>query len=210
VTTRFNVLPAIFLAICLHLSAATTTIGSVVSQGDLRIDSRTVKESGTVFDGSLIETGHGAVSSAAVRLNGNSTLTLYADSRGTFYGDHLILIQGEAKVAAASPFRTEVTGLKVLAAEPYTTGLISVGLDGKVNIEAETGSFSVAKDDGQFLARVTSREPLALYRQANGEWQAGYGSRGEFGRDDRRCYLDDRDDHDDRECDRHHHRHPSK
>jgi len=204
--TRSATAVAIILAISSQVSAGTASIGSVISQGDLRIDNHSVSISGTVFDGSLIETGHGAISSANVRLDGNYKVTLYGDSRGAFYRDRLTLFYGEVKVAASERFRTEVTGLIIVATEPDTTGYISVGRDGVVNISAEAGSFRVAKDGGQFVAQVNAREPMAFHPQANGSWRQGAGSEENFGGDYPRCYVDD----DDRDCDRRHHRHRSK
>jgi hypothetical protein len=140
-----------------------------------------------------------------VRLDGNVRLTLFGDSSGTLFRDHFVLLRGEVEVAVTAPFRTEVTGLIVSASEPHTTGLISIEQDGVVNVSAQAGSFQVAKTGGSLLARVSPQKPLALSRTSDGEWRAGNGSNGDFGRDHHHCYVED----DDRDCDHHHHHHPS-
>jgi hypothetical protein len=193
------------LSVRSFLSAGTTSIGSVVSQGDLRIDDHPVAISGTIFNGSVIETGTGTLSSADVRLHGNVKLTFSGDSRVTLYSDHLVLLRGEAEVDAPGSFRTEVTGLTVSTSDSHTSGTILLGRDGVVNVSALTGSFRVAKAGGLVLAQVTSQKPLALSPAAGGEWRVGNGPEGDFGRDHFRCYVDD----DDRDC-RHHHHHASK
>jgi hypothetical protein len=189
------------------LSAATGSIGSAISHGDLRIDNYPVKVSGTIFDGSDVETGMGSISSADVRLNGNSTLTLYSDSRGQFYRDRFVLLRGQVEVAAPSAFHTEATGLVISANEPQTNGLISLGTDGVVHVSAQAGAFRVDNSSGSVLARVSAQNPLSFARQEDGTWQTRSGSNWDFDRDRDRCYVGDRDD---RDCDHHHHHHPSK
>ncbi len=194
------------LSISSILSAGTTSIGSVISYGDLQIDNHPVRTSGTIFDGSVIETGSSAISSVDVRLNGNARLTLHSDSRGTIYRDHLVLLRGEAELDAPPSFRTEVTGLTISSSEPRTSGLISIGRDGVVNVSVQAGSFRVSKDSGLFLAQVSSQKALALSPAASGEWRVGNGWGEGFEGDHDHCYHDD----DDRDCDHHHHHHPSK
>ncbi len=188
------------------LQAGTASIGSVISQGDLQIDSNPVRTSGTVFDGSVVETGHGAISSADVRLNNNIRLTLHSDSRGALYRDHFVLLHGEAEMAATCSFRTEVTGLAISPAEPRASGLISIGQSGVVTVSVQAGSFRVSKDSGLFLAQVNSQKPLALFPGAGGEWRVGDGRVEDSDRGRHNCYGDD----DDRDCDHHHHHHPSR
>ena len=194
------------LSISSFLSAGTASIGSVISYGDLQIDNHPVRTSGTIFDGSVIETGSSAISSVDVRLNGNVRLTLHSGSRGTLYSDHLVLFHGEAELDAPPSFRTEVTGLTISSSEPRTSGLISIGRDGVVNVSVQAGGFRVSKDSGLFLAQVSSQKPLALSPAASGEWRVGNGWGEGFDGDHDHCYHDD----DDRDCDHHHHHHPSK
>ncbi len=189
------------------LSAGTASIGSVISQGDLQIDNHPVRTSGTIFDGSLVETGNGVISSANVRLNNNVRVTLYSDSRGTLYHDHLVLLHGVAQVAATASFRTEVTGLSISSSEPRSNGLISIGRDGVVTVSAQTGDFRVSKNGGPFLTQVSSQKPLAFSPSAGGEWRVGDGRVEGLDRGHHNCYLGDDDD---RDCDYHHHHHPSK
>jgi hypothetical protein len=199
------VLPAIFLMS--ELSAGTLSIGSVVSHGDLRIDHRPITVSGTVFPGSEVETGSGVSSSADVRLDSGARLTLYDESRGIFYRDHFVLLRGDVSMLTSSSFSTEAHGLTISPVKQPTTGRISIGRDGVVNVSAETGSFRVAKDGGIVLALVTSQEPLSFSPASAGQWQTARGVNEISLRDPYRCYVDAADD---RDCEHHHHLHPSK
>lgn len=190
-----------------RLFAATQSVGSVVAEGDLWIDNRPVTVSGTVFDGSMLQTGRGPVASADVRFGDDSRLTLRGDTRGTFYRGRLVLHQGEVEVAAPATFRTEVSGLAIHAAEPHSAGIISVRPDGTVDIAAESGSFQVADGAGHLVAEVNAHEPAALYPRAGGGWLVNRGSAKGTRDADHRCYVDDDDD---RDCDRRHHHHRSR
>jgi hypothetical protein len=198
---------AVLLSASVVLSAGTAPIGSVVSQGDLQIDNYPAQSGATIFDGSVVETGNGSISSADVRRGGNIRLTLRSDSRGTFYRDHLVLLHGGVEVAATDSFRTEASALTISSSSPHADGLVSVGRDGTVIVSAQEGAFRVGKEAGPELARVSSQKPLSFSPTAGGEWRAGEGGPQDSYRDHWNCYAFHDDD---RDCDRHHHRHPSK
>src|SRR5271166_248756 len=99
---------AVMLCVGSCLAARTVAIGSVVAQGELQIDGHPVQGSGTVFDGTMVETGSESQSSADLRLSNGIRITLHNNSSGTLYRDHIVLVRGEADMAAPDSFRVEV------------------------------------------------------------------------------------------------------
>ena len=205
--TRIFLLVTVALSASFGIGAESPTIGSVVSHGDLAIDNHPAQVSGTVFDGSLVETGHGEQSTADVRLANGAKLTLYGDSRGSLYRDHLVLLSGQVQMAGSTSFRTEVSGLVIASAAAGSRGVVSVGPRGSINVFVETGAFRVTKDGGDFLTQIGPNKQIAFSHSDDGKWWSGGDVGSDFDRDHHHCYVDADDD---RDCERHHHHHPSK
>jgi hypothetical protein len=197
------------LSMSLGITAESLSIGSVISQGDLKIDNHSAQVSGTIFDGSVVETGHGERSSADVRLANGAKLTLYGDSRGALYRDHFVLLSGQVQLAASTSFRTEVSGLVIASTGAGSRGVVSVGPNGSINVFVETGAFQVTKNGGDFLTQIGPNKQMAFSRSEDGRWRldgdAGHDFDGD--RDHHHCYVDAGDD---RDCEHHHHHHPSR
>jgi len=142
--------------------AATPSIGTVTARGETRIDDYQVKGSGTVFDGSLIETGQSAQSVADVRLAGGSVVTLYIGTRGNVYHDHFVLQQGKVEVTSPGSYRVEVNGLVVTPAGSNSDGIVSIEPGNTVNVVAQTEALKVSGDEGTLIAQVHPGNPLAF------------------------------------------------
>jgi len=182
-----------------YLWASAVSLGSVVAQGQLRIDGHTVQGSGTVFDGTMVETGSESQSTADLRLSNGTRITLHNNSYGALYQDHFVLLRGEANMVTPSSFRVEVSGLVIKSSEPATSESIAIGPEGAVSVLARTGQLQIVGDNGQVLAQIRPQEkPLAFTRTEDRGWQIGKGSSRHSGDGD---HDGDGDDHD------HHHRH---
>src|SRR5579863_5215792 len=94
-------------ALCVgsYAMAASPSIGSVTSRGELKIDNYAVNGSGTVFDGSVIETGQSAMSIADLRLGNDAVVSLSVDSRGTLHRNSFELQRGMVELSSTSSFR---------------------------------------------------------------------------------------------------------
>lgn len=196
-----------------YLVAGTISIGSVASQGELQVDNYPINVTGTVFEGSQIETGSSAQSDAEVRLANGVKLTLYRDSRGTLYRDHFVLQRGAVDVAGSSAFHTEISGLVITPSASHGRGLISLGSEGAVDVLTRAGDLEVTRNGGEVLALVHSQKSLAFARSDDGSWRTGNTSPDDFRDSHHHCYVDgDGDnDRDDRDCGgHHHHHHPSR
>ncbi len=180
------------------VKAGTTSIGSVVAQGQLRIDGHPIQGSGTVFDGTRVETGSESQSTADLRLSNGTKITLHNNSCGTLYGDHFVLVRGEAEMTATGSFRAEVSGLLIQPSEPRTSELISIGPGGDVRVLARTGQLQIVGDHGQVLAQMHTQEPRSFIRTGDRDWQIGEADSRGFGDGGGDGGGDDHD---------HHHRH---
>jgi len=185
-------------------AAETDSIGSVVVQGDLWMDGHPVQGSGTVFDGTWLETGSEPKTISELRLNNGTKITLHRSSSGTVYRGHFVLVRGEAEAAATGSYRVEIGGLAIKPSEPRTSETIAIAPGGDVSVMAQTGQIQIAGTHGQVLAQIRPQESQAFTRNSGGDWQIGAASRhaGDHGHDG------DKDGHDGDDWDhdhRHHH-----
>jgi len=140
--------------------AATPSIGTVTARGETQIDRYPVKGSGTVFDGSVVETGQTAQSVADLRLSDGSVITLYVGSRGIVYRDHFVLQQGRAQVSASNSYRVEVTGLLVTPSGNNGNEVVSIEPGNAVDVVAQTEGVVVTGPTGSLIAQLHPGDAL--------------------------------------------------
>jgi hypothetical protein len=153
---------AILVCLLSYAEAGTVSIGTVSARGDMRVDSNTVKGNATLFDGSVVETGQ---ATADLRMNKGAQITMSTSSRGTLYGDHLVLQQGESELAASNSFQLQANGLRVIANEPNSRAVVSMKPGNTVEVASLTGSFGVTSEHGVLLANVRPGHSLSFAMQ---------------------------------------------
>ena len=84
-----------------------------MTRGAFRLNRATLINNATLFEGATIETG-AAVS--RLDLVSGTRLELGADSRGRFFGDHLVLERGQSAIQKAQGFRVVAGGMTI---RPY-------------------------------------------------------------------------------------------
>ncbi len=142
-----------------YASAGTDSIGTANARGDMRVDSYMVKGNATLFNGSVVETGQ---ATANLQMNKGAEIIMATSSRGTLYGDHLVLQQGKSDFKASHTFRLEANGLSVVPNEPNSRGLVSLREGNTVEVAALTGGFGVTNDHGVLLAIVHPGRSLSF------------------------------------------------
>ncbi len=177
-------------ALCLssYALAASPSIGSVTARGETKIDSYEVRGSGTVFDGSVVETGQSISSGADLRLPGNAEITLGRDSRGTFYRDHIVLERGKAELGITNSFRVQANGLVVEPAEAHASGVVSISPANSVTVEAKNGTLEIRDSSGATVARVRPGQPLT-FSTVNDKPSAEFSAMGTISSAKGRFYL---------------------
>jgi hypothetical protein len=154
---------AILLCTLSYAAAGTVSIGTASARGEMRVDNYSVNGNATLFDGSVVETGK---ATADLRLNKGTEITMSTGSRGTLYGDHLVLQQGESEVAASTPFQLEANGLRVIPNDPNSRGVVSLKPGNTVEVASLNGSFGVTNGHGILLANVRPGRVVSFAMQA--------------------------------------------
>ncbi|MDP8989494.1 MAG: hypothetical protein M3N41_05355, partial [Acidobacteriota bacterium] len=146
-----------FLATVLPAIIAGTpgaAIGVVISDGNFQMNNAPSTGSATVLDGSSVVAGPTSVS---IRLSGGERAIFGADSRGTVFGDHLVLNQGSARIAgySASANTLQIRAVGHASAEVFLMGKV-------VQVAALTGNVHVFSGGGVNVANLVPGHPLNI------------------------------------------------
>jgi hypothetical protein len=181
-------------ALCLssYALAASPSIGSVTARGETTIDTYEVRGSGTVFDGSVVETGQSISSGADLRLANNGEVTLLRDSRGTLYHDHIVLQKGAVQLGLENSLRVQASGVVVVPAEAHTSGIVSIDAANSVTVEAKNGTLEIRDASGATVARVQPGHPLTFAAVA-GKASADFSATGTVSSENGRYFLSSAD-----------------
>lgn len=147
--------------------AVTSSIGSVTTRGETRIDNQLVAGSGTVFNGAVVETGQSVASAADLRLKNNVEITLLRDSRGTLYRDHFVLQRGTAQLGSTDSFTVQANDVVVVEAEAHSSGIVSIDPAKSVMVEAKNGMLEIRNPSGDSIALVRPGHPLTFSSLTN-------------------------------------------
>lgn len=156
---------AILFCLLSYAEAGTVSIGTASARGDMRVDSYSVKGNATLFDGSVVETGQ---ATANLRMNKGAEITMSSSSRGTLYGDHLVLQQGKSELAGSGAFQLQASGIRVTANEANSRVVVSVKPGNTVEVASLNGSFGVTSEHGILLANVHPGRVVSFAMQAGG------------------------------------------
>jgi hypothetical protein len=159
---------AVMLAIHLGMgpgfaAAASPAIGTVVTKGAFRLNNATLSNNATLFEGATIETGAAA---SQLELSSGTRMELGSESKGRFFGDHLVLERGQSRIDKADGFRVEARGLTIQPDTGASTGRIVLAGNTGVQVAALTGSFRVLNSRGMVVAKIPSGMALAFEPQA--------------------------------------------
>ena len=144
-------------------AAAPPAIGTIVTKGAFRLDHATLINNATLFEGATVETGE-AVS--RLELSSGTRLELGPDSKGRFFGDHLVLEGGQTRIDKANGFHVEARGLTIQPDTGVSTGRILLAGNTRVQVAALTGSFRVLNSRGMEVANIPSGMALVLEPQS--------------------------------------------
>ncbi len=152
-------------AVSLNLAlgyAASPGIGTVTSPGAFRLDRATVISNGTLFEGSLIETG---TASSSVQVSNGARLSLTADSRGRIFGDRLVLEKGSGTLENSIGFKLVALGLTIQPERANSTGNIVIENRNRIQVRSSSGALRVLNANGQLVANLSAGSALAFEPQ---------------------------------------------
>ncbi|HEV2198925.1 MAG TPA: hypothetical protein VGR73_03820 [Bryobacteraceae bacterium] len=140
-------------------------IGVVEAHGAFRLDHATVSGNATLFEGAIIETAAGTSSE---ELRSGARVTLAPESRGRFFGDHVVLERGQGRLDRATGYFFEARGLTIQPETGASTGRITLDAATGVQVAALTGSLRVLNAQRMVVAKVLPGAALAFSPQAGG------------------------------------------
>ena len=132
------------------ISAAPSTIGTVRSVGDFRVDGSVVRGNSTIFDGDVIET---AASRSVVQLN-SVQLTLAPESRAKIYSDRTVLEKGTGMLRDAAGHVFEADELRIAPAAKDSVVQVDVKSTSRISVYAFAGSAQVRNSSGLLIASL--------------------------------------------------------
>ncbi len=141
------------LLICgaIGLSAASTPVGVLTTVGSIRVDGADVRGTGTVLDGSIVETANNP---SQLSLKNGIRFDLAAQSRAQVFDNHAVLQQGASQIHASSGFTIQVNSLSVIpAVQPSTIRVVRASAS-KLQVFAVTGQAEVHNSGGLLIAKV--------------------------------------------------------
>jgi hypothetical protein len=176
------------LCVSSYALAVTPSIGSVIARGETRIDNQQVQGSGTVFDGSVVETGQSISSGADLRLANEVEITLLRDSRGILYRDHFMLQRGTAQLGSTDSFRIQANSMVVVPTEAHSSGIVSIDPANSVTVEVKNGTLEIQDSTGAGVALVHPGHPLK-FSSATDKSPAEFSATGTVSSEDGHYYL---------------------
>lgn len=154
----------LLLAVCFSsiLSAASSTIGVAMTNGNFVLDHSTVVGNANVFEGSVIETGKAM---SDLTLTNGLKVRLGTDSRGQVFRDRMVLEKGASQVSGGK-YVLEAGRLRVMPANPNATARVAFGSPHLVEVAAIGGAVRVLTAEGIPLANMASGSALSFAEQA--------------------------------------------
>jgi hypothetical protein len=154
------------IAVAASPAIGTPAIGTIAAKGSFRVDNATVANNATLFEGATIET---AAAGSSMQLSSGAKMVLAAESKGRFFGDHMVLERGQGSLERSENFRVEARGLTIQPETGNATGRVVLANDAQVQVAALSGSFQVLNSRGMVVAKIPPGIALAFEPQASSE-----------------------------------------
>jgi hypothetical protein len=156
---------AVWMAAALGIgSAASPVIGMATANGTFALDASKVAGTGTLFEGSVLETGN---ATSEVVLRTGVRMLVDSASRTKIYGDRVLLEQGAGQVESTLSYRIDAAGLQVHTPARSVTK-VAVGQDNRVLVAALSGPASVRTASGLLVANLEPGHALEFDTQDAG------------------------------------------
>ena len=147
------------------LSAAGGAIGMVAADGSFHLDQARVTGTGTLFEGSRIET---LTAPSELRLNQGAQFRMGAATRASVYERKLVLESGSGQLEASPGYEVEAGTLRVAVEQPGTIARIGVRDARHLTVGAFRGAVLVTNATGLLVAKVEAGTSLDFEPQAAG------------------------------------------
>jgi hypothetical protein len=146
---------------CFLVLAAASSIGTVKSSGEFRVDGAAIRGNGTLFEGDLVET---AGVRSVVQLGGTQ-LTLLPASRAKVYHDRTVIEKGSGLLTGAAIHSVEAASLRITPVAANAVLQVDVAAPNRVAVTARNGSAEVRNASGVLVASLRPGVALAFEPQ---------------------------------------------
>ena len=139
-----------------------TVLGTVVSDGDFRLNSSKVTGSATLFDGSAVETNQ---ASSRIQLDG-SWMLLDSNSRARFKSSRIALEQGIGEIGTTRSLALDARSLRIVTEGAGAAARVKLDGQDNVVVGAIRGSVKVINSNGILIASIKPGTTLSFLPKA--------------------------------------------
>jgi hypothetical protein len=146
------------------LTGAPSSIGTVRSPQQFRVNGSEIHGNSTLFEGDVVETGDAR---SIVQL-ADGQLTLMPASRARIFHDHTVLERGSETLSAAQGQSVEAVSLRIAPAVRESVVQVEISAPNRVSVAAQGGAAEVRSSAGVLVASVRPGMALAFDPHAAG------------------------------------------
>ena len=162
---------SLFTCSCLicMASSPSSTIGLVLTSGEVQVNGLSVPGNSAIFAGNLISSG---ASSASLQLSDGTSAIMRPGTTMVVYGEHSVLKQGVTMQGRVDKHSVLADGLRISGATPNAVVLVGVKDASHMEVAAKEGESDVWTASGDLVARITPGKTLSFaMAQASPEQQ---------------------------------------
>lgn len=140
-------------------SAPSSSIGLVMSSGEVQVDGLQVPATSAIFSGSLISSGD---RSASLQFSDGTSALMKPGSTMTVYRERSVLQQGVTMQRGVDKHPVLADGLKIFGAAPNAVALVGVRDASHIEVAAQEGESDLLAPSGEIVARVEPGKTLSV------------------------------------------------
>jgi hypothetical protein len=140
-------------------TTTSSTIGLVMSSGEVQVDGSSVQSNSAIFSGSLVSSGD-AISS--VQFSDGTKAVMRPGATMKVFRDYSVLQQGVTMQRGVDKHAVLADGLRISGATPNAVALIEVKDASHVEVAAQAGETDVWTSSGNLVARVEPGKALSF------------------------------------------------
>jgi len=140
-------------------SATSSSIGLVMSTGEVQVDGLKVPTTSAIFSGNLISSGD---RSANLQFSDGTSALMRPGSTMTVYRERSVLQQGITMQRGLDKHPVLADGLRISSAAPNAVALVGVRDSSHIEVAAQEGEADVLAPSGNLVARVEPGRTLSF------------------------------------------------
>jgi hypothetical protein len=152
---------SLFTCSCLisMASATPSTIGLVMTSGEVQVDGSSVRGNSAIFSGSLVSSGD---ANSSLQFFDGTNAVMRPGATMKVYREHSVLQQGVTMQRGVDKHAVFADGLKISGATPNAVALIGVKDASHVEVAGQAGETTVWTSSGNLVARVEPGKTLSF------------------------------------------------